>query len=389
MANNIIFNTKILRGAKGERGDAAGGDLPTNSVLYYDGDDTPVGFTTTSDPTGGGGGGGGTPKVDKATELYGYIATANGEFTLNDSIDNYDFITFTYGISENRSEMTTTNIYVNDINYLYANDMEIFLVGYGSRYIKLKLNGDNLTVTGRGGDNTPVIYRIVGYKKTDYVANERKINVVAYGRGRDVNTTTTWTAPKAGKYLVANINVNSDNGDKVLASGITSTGEILSQWQSAGTSSEDTRCYNMTWALISCGIGDTVTLDRGSSGSYSIQSYAIYELANISGETITNEFIAMKPDNTLNGTYTLTPTDNMGCYIAFTYVAKADTLENLNYNDFTISDNGTEDIKINTYPYPYASNLMIDLAYYADTFTFKASSVNGYVTKGYGLFKLN
>lgn len=91
MANNIIFNTKILRGAKGERGDAAGGDLPTNSVLYYDGDDTPEGFIATSDPTGGGGGGGRT-----VTTLYtqAYLTANPTTITLLDDVTNYDEITF-------------------------------------------------------------------------------------------------------------------------------------------------------------------------------------------------------------------------------------------------------------------------------------------------------
>lgn len=344
---------------------------------------------TTASATGGGGGGGSSLKVDKAVELYGYIMASSGTFTLNDSIDNYDVITFIYGIAQNREEMSIQNIYVKDLKYLCLNSEAVFLVGYGSRYIKLKIEGDTLTITGRGGDNTPVIYRVIGHKQVDYIAGAPNINVVAYGRGRNVNTTTIWTASRAGKYLVANINCNSDGGNKTLASGITSTGTIYDSWNSTGESGADTRCYNMTWALVDMGVGDTITLDRSSEGSYSVQSYGIYELINVSESLITDEFVAMTPDNVLSGTYTLIPSNASGHYIAFAYVTKAVSTEDLAYADFTVADNGDVSVKAGTYPYPDLSNLIIDLAYNADTFTFKASNVNGYVTKGYGLLRLN
>jgi hypothetical protein len=145
----------------------------------------------------------------------------------------------------------------------------------------------------------------------------------------------------------------------------------------------------MTWALVEAAAGDTVTLDRSSEGSYSVQSYGIYELINVSETSITDEFVAMAPDNVLSGTYTLIPSNTSGHYIAFAYVAKAVSTEDLTYADFTMDNNGDVSVKASTYPYPDLSSLIIDLAYNADTFTFKASNVNGYVTKGYGLLRLN
>ena len=38
-----------MRGAKGENGDA-GGDIPEDSVIYYDGNDTPEGYEDTTPP---------------------------------------------------------------------------------------------------------------------------------------------------------------------------------------------------------------------------------------------------------------------------------------------------------------------------------------------------
>ena len=177
------------------------------------------------------------------------------------SRDLSGYITFIYGISQNRVEMSVQNMPVSDLNYIYDNGQDVFLVGYGDRFVKFRLAGNTLTITGRGGSNTPVIYRILGHKQAPYNASAPMIKVAAYGRDKNVNTTTTWTALHDGIYLVANFNVNSDGGNKTLASAITSTGNIYDSWNSAGVSGADTRCYNMTWAIVEAAAGDTITLD--------------------------------------------------------------------------------------------------------------------------------
>jgi hypothetical protein len=53
MANNIVFKTALIKGAKGDTQDV--GNVPTDGVIYYDGDDTPDGYEETTAPGGGGG----------------------------------------------------------------------------------------------------------------------------------------------------------------------------------------------------------------------------------------------------------------------------------------------------------------------------------------------
>lgn len=49
MSNSIIFKTTLKQGAKGERG-VAGGDIPEDSVIFYEGESVPEGYEATTAP---------------------------------------------------------------------------------------------------------------------------------------------------------------------------------------------------------------------------------------------------------------------------------------------------------------------------------------------------
>lgn len=53
--NEIIFNTTLIRGAKGNTGQGENFEVPTGTIIAYDGNDTPEGYVDTQAPEGMGG----------------------------------------------------------------------------------------------------------------------------------------------------------------------------------------------------------------------------------------------------------------------------------------------------------------------------------------------
>lgn len=52
---DIIFETTLIKGAKGSKGDNKSYQVPTGSIIAYDGNDIPEGWVETTAPEGMGG----------------------------------------------------------------------------------------------------------------------------------------------------------------------------------------------------------------------------------------------------------------------------------------------------------------------------------------------
>lgn len=53
--NEIIFNTTLIRGAKGATGQGTSYEVPAGTIIAYDGNDIPEGWVETTAPEGMGG----------------------------------------------------------------------------------------------------------------------------------------------------------------------------------------------------------------------------------------------------------------------------------------------------------------------------------------------
>lgn len=53
--NEIIFNTTLIRGPKGATGQGTSYEVPTGTIIAYDGNDIPEGWIETTAPEGMGG----------------------------------------------------------------------------------------------------------------------------------------------------------------------------------------------------------------------------------------------------------------------------------------------------------------------------------------------
>lgn len=103
------------------------------------------------------GGGGGNARFE-STELLSSAISTGGTYTLEDAIENYDFVTIVSGAS-NESDIRT--VAVEDILNTLSDGITVNLIGAADRWVNITAwSGTSITIA----KNAPYIHSIKGYK---------------------------------------------------------------------------------------------------------------------------------------------------------------------------------------------------------------------------------
>lgn len=287
MANNITFKTSLIKGVKGDRGDAGESEtIPSNGIIAYAGDDIPEGYEETT-----------TPEV------------------LDELLDTWDEVTGQ--VAQNTQDIATNSARIDKITSLpegsTTGDAELADIRVGA-------NGTSYTCAGDA---------VRGQYKLLSEPTKNLINIL----------------PSVNGYSDQGLDYNYDKG-KINISGLSTTAGVVvispKFFLSAGVYSFGTRntCSGISIQLIKDS-GGTLSLLSQTSGLIEVTVTEDCEVIVRLGHSATTNISGyVIPELSLKGSYpSFVPSQTALDYIAR---LRLDALENTNFNQFGYIENNTD-----------------------------------------------